>query len=116
MELTFQTTVLIIAIAILIFSLVVIGFMLKRSYTAQKWPPNLGSCPDYWDVSGNMCIPNTNGINAGNAGSTGNTGISSFDYTKPEYQGNCNLYKWASTNNVIWDGINSGNGEKPAKC
>jgi len=110
MELTFQTTVLIIAIAILIFSLVVIGFMLKRSYKAQKWPPNLGSCPDYWDVSGNMCIPNSSSIN------TGNTGTTSFDYTDTKYQGNCKLYDWASKNNVIWDGINSGNGEKPAKC
>ena len=113
MELTFQTTVLIIAIAILIFSLVVIGFMLKRSYKDQKWPPVVGTCPDYWDVSGNMCMPNATGLNAGSTGTT------SFDYTISDYtgtNGNCNLYRWASTNQVIWDGINSGNGEKPAKC
>lgn len=113
MELTFQTTVLIIAISILIFTLVVIGYMLKRSYKQQKWPPILGTCPDYWDVSGNMCIPNATGINAGLTGTT------SFDYTISDYQGDngvCKLYSWATTNNVIWDGVNSGNGEKPAKC
>jgi hypothetical protein len=113
MELTFQTTVLIIAISILIFTLVVIGYLLKRSYNQQRWPPVLGTCPDYWDVSGNMCIPNTNGIN------TGSTGTTAFDYTNSDYQGDngiCNLYTWATTNNVIWDGVNSGNGEKPAKC
>ena len=110
MELTFQTTVLIIAISILIFILVVIGYLLKRSYQQQKWPPVLGTCPDYWDVSGNMSIPNANGINAGLTGTT------SFDYTSADYQGECKLYTWATTNNVIWDGVNSGNGEKPAKC
>jgi hypothetical protein len=113
MELTFQTTVLIIAIVILIFALVLIGYTLNRSYKQQKWPPVIGTCPDYWDVSGNMCVQNTKGINVGLTGTT------SFDYTIDDYKGErgiCNLYTWSKNNQVIWDGVNSGNGEKPAKC
>lgn len=113
MELNFQIIVLIAAIVILIVSLVIIGYMLVRRQESQPWPPVLGKCPDYWDVSGNICSAPTSGINAGS------TGVSSIDISSPDYSGSngkCNLYNWATVNNVVWDGLTLDGGEKPKGC
>ena len=115
MELNFQILVLIAATVILIMSLVMIGYMLVRRQESRPWPPIVGKCPDYWDLdpSGNMCSPPDSGINVGLAGSTG------LDLTLPEYSGSsgkCGLYNWATTNNVVWDGVTLDSGEKPPGC
>ncbi len=50
----FQKTVVIIFIAILLLTLVVIGWSLSGSATSAQWPPIIGDCPDYWvDLEGN---------------------------------------------------------------
>jgi hypothetical protein len=110
-EMNFQSVVLISAISLLIVSLVAISYMLKRNALSQTWPPVVGTCPDYWKVDGNNCVPN--GIN------TGNTGASQFDYTISDYQGSngiCNLNKWAVNAGVVWDGVTIDGGGKPVGC
>ena len=50
----FQSTILSIAIIMLLLSLIFIGTSLKRSRANQTWPPIIASCPDYWvDLSDN---------------------------------------------------------------
>ena len=109
MELNFQILVLIAATVILIMSLIIIGYMMNRNQRNQPWPPIVGKCPDYWDISGNMCFPPESGINAG-SGLTGTTGINLQDFKK------CELYTWATNHKVSWDGITLDSGEKPRGC
>jgi hypothetical protein len=113
MELNFQVIVLIIAIVLLILTLIGIGAMLRRSKMSQQWPPVIGKCPDYWETSdpdGNICTPINPSINTG---STGSDNVTSLDLT--QYTNNCQLYDWASSNNITWDGITL-DGSMPAGC
>ena len=107
MELNFQILVLIAATVILIMTLIVIGYLMNRNQKSQPWPPIVGKCPDYWDISGNICTPPESGINAGDQGSTG---LDISNYKK------CELYSWATSNKVVWDGITLDGGEKPPGC
>jgi hypothetical protein len=62
---TFQTTVLTIAIVLLIICLIFIGVMLHNNKYSAKFPPVSSSCPDYWVDLGpggaggskSMCVP-----------------------------------------------------------
>ena len=47
---TFQKTVLYIAVILLILSLSIIGFMLYKSKNSVKYPPELSVCPDFWEI------------------------------------------------------------------
>ena len=56
---SFQKTILIIAVVLLIISLIIIGISLIKASKNATWPPNTGVCPDYWvDLSGNgsQCV------------------------------------------------------------
>jgi len=83
--------------------------MLRRSKMSQQWPPVVGKCPDFWEIdsTGKTCNPINASINAG----TGNTGPLNLE----NYKDNCALYDWASTNNIVWDGLTS-DGVKPKGC
>lgn len=115
MELNFQILVLIAAIVILIMSLIMIGYMMNRNQQSQPWPPVVGKCPDYWNIdpSGNVCNFPESGINPAK-GLSGSTGPTSLDLRK--YPKKCELYSWATTYNVSWDGITLDGGEKPPGC
>jgi hypothetical protein len=105
MEMNFQKVVLIIAIILLIISLVIIGFMLKSALVNRPWPPSISQCPDYWDISGNLCKPNKINI--------GTPVISTpIDFTTANYKTNCLKQKWASASNVTWDGLT----DSPGLC
>tara|TARA_A100001015_G_scaffold313624_1_gene421277 strand:+ start:655 stop:1059 length:405 start_codon:yes stop_codon:yes gene_type:complete len=62
---TFQKTVLTIAIVLLIICLIFIGVMMYNSKYSAKFPPVTSSCPDYWVDLGStsenedrsMCVP-----------------------------------------------------------
>ena len=47
---TFQKKVLFIAIIVLILSLSVIGYMLHKARGTTAYPPEIGLCPDFWEV------------------------------------------------------------------
>ena len=106
---SFQKTVLIIAIIFLILALIFIGISLKNA-KYDKWPPVIGSCPDYWvdkskgdeDKSGSKCV---------NVKNLGTCDIKVMDFNTKLFSGSngkCAKYNWANSCNVSWDGITYG--------
>lgn len=96
----FQKTVTTVAIVILILALCFIGIALYRAKYKATFPPAIANCPDYWDVSGNLCL---NSMNLGNSKCN-----VPMDFTAPSWSGNtslCQKQKWAKTCNLTWDGI-----------
>ena len=110
---SFQKTVLLIAVVFLILFLVLIGVALSNSTSTAEWPPIVGSCPDYWvDLSGNgsECF---NGHHLGKCSNfiptdddkkTMNFNQAPFNGTN----GNCAKYKWSNACGLTWDGITYG--------
>ena len=108
----FQTSVMSIAIILLIIWLIFIGVSLYRSKYNKEFPPMLANCPDYWvvDGSGN----NTKCINVKDLGTcqapSGEVHLT-MDFNDPTFsgtQGTCNKYNWANNCGVSWDGITYG--------
>jgi|LauGreDrversion4_1035100.scaffolds.fasta_scaffold1292605_1 hypothetical protein len=96
----FQKTVTTVAIIILILSLCFIGIALYRAKYNSTYPPVIANCPDYWDVSGNLCL-NTMGL--------GNSQCNApIDFSTPQWNNatsKCQKYQWAKSCNLTWDGI-----------
>jgi hypothetical protein len=104
---TFQSIVVIASIIILTIALIVIGISLKMAKTDVSWPPLIGDCPDYWldrGEGGSDCVVNQQGANQGTATSPMNFSVSPYNGSN----GNCQKYRWATNNNVSWDGITYG--------
>ena len=122
---TFQRTILIVAIVILLIAFTVIGLILAYSTNKSKWPPVIADCPDYWlaaDPTNNLVtqhIPNPNPkgsycVNVKNLGTcpaangqphlTMNFNSSVFTGSN----GTCAKYNWAKSCGVSWDGITYG--------
>ena len=98
----FQKTVFTIAIVILIITLCFIGITLRRQKYNSAYPPVIPNCPDYWDISGNIC---KNSMNLGKDTCRGD-----MDFSTAQWSGNsglCSKYTWAKTCNLTWDGITS---------
>jgi hypothetical protein len=97
----FQKTVSTVAIIILIIALSIIGITLYRQKFNSKYPPVIANCPDYWDVSGNLCI---NSMKLGNPSCK----TVNMDFTTGNFAGTnglCAKYHWARSCNLTWDGI-----------
>lgn len=66
----FQKTVLTIAIVILILSLIVLGVLIYNSRNSDAFPPEVGNCPDYFELKENngkeMCF-NVHGLGSGDS-------------------------------------------------
>ena len=100
---TFQKTVLIIALVLLILSLVVIGLLIKSSASSAKFPPETGKCPDYLKaqiLNGKLTC--TNPQNLGTCGSQDFTPSGGSDVTS--IIANC---KAAQKCGPTWDGISN---------
>ena len=55
----FQSTVLTIAVVLLLLCMILISIALVKTKNTEQWPPIIGDCPDYWiDLSGNgaQCV------------------------------------------------------------
>lgn len=110
---SFQKSVLMIAVVFLILFLVLIGVALNNSSSDEVWPPIVGNCPDFWvDLSGNgsMCF---NSHHLGKCNIPSSEDKNTMDFNQPPFNGSdgtCAKYKWASSNNcnVTWDGITYG--------
>jgi hypothetical protein len=105
---SFEKIVVISFALLLCLILVFVGVSLKYS-KVTNWPPIVPTCPDFWDAdtSGNC-------INVQGLGTWPKDQPMSFN--TPEYNGGdglCNKYKWATTNNMSWDGITYG---VPSPC
>ena len=109
----FQKSVATVAIVILIITLCFIGIALYRQAYNSDYPPVLANCPDYWDVSGNLCINSRiPPLGRTNAACTDIAsvckGTQCMDFTKPQWNNassKCQKYHWAKTCNLTWDGI-----------
>ena len=101
MAFNFQKIVLVVATVFLVFILIVVGITLYSHHTDVKFPPVISACPDYWDISNNVChnthpteIPSSCGNN--------------IDFNSPSYKGHngdCNKAKYARQCGLTWQGI-----------
>tara|TARA_Y100000780_G_C13680615_1_gene415910 strand:+ start:1815 stop:2117 length:303 start_codon:yes stop_codon:yes gene_type:complete len=99
---TFQKTVIYIALVILIIMLLFIGYAMYNSKLTEKYPPHISQCPDYWKVVGKDGCENVQ--NLGNCPGT-------VDFSGSEWQGSGGLKKkkeWAKGCGVVWDGVTYG--------
>lgn len=98
--LTFQKIVAYIAAIVLAGTLTVIGFLIYKSKSDIKYPPDMSDCPDYWDtISPNKCKNNMK---------LGNCDIEIMDFNQPKYsgpQGKVEKCKWANECGLTWDGL-----------
>ena len=122
---TFQKTVLTIAIVLLIICLIFIGAMLYSSKYSAKFPPVNSACPDYWvdlgpsKENGNksMCVP-PGYVNpeTGQPVSPPIPGYGSDDGScrQPQYVDGsakmssselCDNSRWAKKCNYSWNGV-----------
>lgn len=96
---SFQEIVLIIATIILIIFLVILAIILAKSKNNLMFPPELGSCPDYFKITeqnGEHICKNTKGLGNGMAGCD----MHNFSgYTIKDKK------DWSKGCGVTWDGI-----------
>ncbi len=126
---SFYFIILAIAIVILILILSVIGWMMTKNVSVQKFPGITNTCPDYWtiDVEGNCQRPSVGKMNRGtwNIANTSPATDEFTDATKtPGSNGTgtafnssdsgwgvdiCKKQKWAQTYGVKWDTVTNSN-------
>ena len=125
---TFQKVVMVVSFVILVFCLIMIGVSLYNNRFKEKYPPVVGSCPDYWD---DVTSPSTNGNkrgvscmnmglnpsddlakNAGSISCPGKGGVQEF--TSSVWRGKsgtCHKATWARKCGVVWDGVTNSSQE-----
>lgn len=112
---TFQKSVLIIALFVLIALLISVGILLNKHSKNTSWPPTQNTCPDYWtegtteDATGKCKA--TAALNTGD-------GVTSTEIKDEE--GNpigdwtdktrCEKRTWANDHNIMWSGVSNYNG------
>jgi len=117
---TFYIIVLSVAVGLLILLLTYIGIKMAyyRTSGSNPFPPISSSCPDNWvasDTKGN-CIAGNINISALTKTNTPFGFISNkqVNFQDPGWSTGgtrqCNLKKWANTNNITWDGVTNYNG------
>jgi len=96
---TFQKSVLIIALVVLIALLISVGILLNKHSKNTSWPPIQNTCPDYWTEGGNgVCT--ADGLNTANGAvtSTANAGDT-----------RCEKRRWAIDKGIMWSGVSNYN-------
>ncbi len=95
----FQKTVLIVAIVILMLALIVLGVLIYNSRNSDAYPPDIGNCPDYFELRQNqgkeMCF-NVHGL--GNGDSASCTWFEPTNNVKAEKA-------FAEACGLTWDGV-----------
>ena len=101
---TFQKSVLIIALVVLIALLISVGILLNKHSKNTSWPPIQNTCPDYWTEGANgVCTADTGGLN---------TGIDSDDFvnsTADAGDTRCEKRRWAIDKGIMWSGVSNYN-------
>jgi len=101
---SFQYTVLVVALVILILSFIAIVIMFLFTKKEFVYPPVLPSCPDYWQdesekVKGSRCV------NKNKLGNCQNTVMNFSSSLWTGQRGMCNKKRWATGCGITWDGI-----------
>tara|TARA_Y100000768_G_scaffold384038_1_gene367300 strand:+ start:124 stop:522 length:399 start_codon:yes stop_codon:yes gene_type:complete len=108
----FQKNVIYIATTILVILLVIITILIYKSLQNANFPAISNVCPDYWDLSGDICIPNIyqNVSNSGNCGwnDCSNIDISVFNQLD-ENSALCAKKHITQVCNLSWDGVSNSN-------
>lgn len=97
---SFQNTVLMIAIVIFIIIMCIVAAMLRNATNVQAFPPQVGACPDYWQLLLDGRCQNVQGL--------GSNCVSPMDFNQPQFTGNNGLNakcKFAKDCGLEWDGI-----------
>jgi len=114
---SFYTTVVIIAVILLILCLIAVGIMLQKQGEDKPFPAQNNPCPDGWGVNekGNCILP-TNDVNTTTASKlvTAKTDNDIWEKDGSAYKikdsaSICDKKKWANDNVIIWDGISNYN-------
>ena len=103
---SFYLIVLSIAAIVLIVLLTYIGIQLsKPGVTVPVFPPTYNTCPDFWDIQGNVCvIPSSTGKNVGTIYTTTNLNLTSDNtpgLTADKKMINFSDSKWGTGKNAI---------------
>lgn len=94
---SFQKTVLIIALIIFSIMLFFIALAMKGLKKSQQYPAEISECPDYWVKNeDNACVP----VGNHNMGDIDNNNCSSYIGTEEKKQ-------FASKCGIEWDGVNN---------
>jgi hypothetical protein len=128
---SFYLIVVSIALITLVIFLTLVGLLMRNIDSSTPFPPTVNMCPDYWRVNadGSCSMPIQSSFN--DVSSVLNTGKnktllsnpnvapyskngSSFSTKDPLWTSNgetveCAQKNWASTNNILWDGISNYN-------
>ena len=128
---SFYLIVLSIAAIVLIVLLTYIGIQLsKPGVTVPVFPPTYNTCPDFWDIQGNVCvIPSSTGKNVGGIYNTTPTSASlkltkeetyglsedkkTIDFSDPKWgtgkNAICAQQTWSNKYQILFDGISNYN-------
>ena len=115
---SFQRIVIIIAIIILIITLCILGYYLKKEKTEGDYPPVIPECPDYWkqDVINQI---NKDGVKEAsykciNVKDLGKNAGNEINFNDPKWKGKykgshglCEKKKWANSHELSWDGLSN---------
>ena len=98
----FQKTTVSIAIVIFIITITLIGILLNNTKNNSVYPPEIGSCPDYWKkMSDGKCFNPISGL--GKQGCKGPIDFEVDPYIgKNGKKAKCNYAKGCD---LAWDGI-----------
>jgi hypothetical protein len=118
---SFYTTVLTIAVVVLILVLAFLGWTMSKQKETDNFPKLQTSCPDFWkiekDGEKNYCIqPEQDKVNSGSADANNDApGFENgkFDFANSGWSagGNavCAKKKWANSHGINWDTVTNAN-------
>ena len=103
---TFQKSVLIIALVVLIALLISVGILLNKHSKNTSWPPIQNTCPDYW-TEGDNGVCTADGLNTGPIGDVTSTTNDDGDNITGDTR--CEKRRWAIDNGIMWSGVSNYN-------
>ena len=119
---SFYTTVLTIAVVVLILVLAFLGWTMSKQKDTDNFPKLQTTCPDFWSIDNNVtgntyCIqPEQGKVNSGSADAVNNApGFKDgkFDFANSGWSagGNavCAKKKWANSHGINWDTVTNAN-------
>jgi hypothetical protein len=118
---SFYTTVLSVAVVVLILVLAFLGWTMSKQKETDNFPKLQTSCPDFWkiekDGAKTYCVqPEQGKVNSGSADAVNNApGFKDgeFDFTNSGWSagGNavCAKKKWANSHGINWDTVTNAN-------
>jgi len=96
----FQSLTLTIALVILIISLLIVAYLIHSSKKNMRFPPTIGSCPDYWQET-----PDGGCVNIYNLGKNAPKTMIFSGASYVGTQGIQSKCDWARKHEITWDGV-----------